>query len=164
LDIVSVLEEWARWMAQRHFHGWPASTVLGRVLDGLPSTLCTLCLGKKWLQGAKFGLQGKIVCPRCSGQGSIKINDSEALINPAFISSTDSTYRIPKIQFNYLAHKVDLVVQTGLTRRQKQVTYLEYGEPGSQYRKAKILKISPPAYSLHLKKVHKKVYQSLTTG
>ena len=157
------MEDWARWTSQRHTKGYPASTVLGRILDGLPSTKCTLCDGYGVVKGAKFGLSGRLQCPRCHGNGKIKANDTPSKINPAFINSTDQTYRLPKIQFNFLAHKVDLVVQTGLTNRQKDVAYIEYFEPGSQYKKARILGIAQQVYSKYLFRVHRKVTQSLTS-
>lgn len=162
MDIVGVMEEWARWTSQRNTKGFPASTVLGRILDGLPSTKCTLCDGYGVVKGAKFGLSGRLQCPRCHGNGKIKADHTPSKINPAFINSTDQTYRLPKIQFNFLAHKVDHVVQTGLTDKQKDVAYIEYFEPGSQYKKAKILNIRQNTYSELLTRTHKKVLMCLT--
>ena len=164
MDIVSVMEEWARWMVQRNFHGWPAKTILGRCLDDMPTTKCTVCDGRGKIPGSEVGSSYQFIkCEVCKGLGKVPTASTATKINPAFIQSTDSTYRIPKVQFNHIAYKVDLVVQNTLTDRQKGVVYVEYQEPGSQYRKAKILGINQRTYSDHLIRAHTKVAQCLTT-
>ncbi len=164
MDIVSVMEEWARWAAQRNFHGWPAKTVLGRCLDDMPTTKCTTCDGRGKIPGSEVGSSYQFIkCDVCKGLGKVPTASTATKINPAFIQSTDSTYRIPKVQFNHLAHKVDLVFRYSLTLKQQMVTALEYQEPGSQYRKAKLLGINQRTYSDHLIRAHTKVAQSLTT-
>ncbi len=89
---------------------------------------------------------------------------STTKINPALIAGTEKHARLPKIQFNYVAHKVDLVIQTGLTERQQEVVGLEYLEPGSQHKKAKILGIAQPVYFRHLGRVHSKVLKALNAS
>ena len=84
-------------------------------------------------------------------------------INPAMISGTEKHGHIPKVQFNFLAHKVDLVVQNTLTQKQKMVFYTEYGEPGTQYKKACMLNIAKSTYSELLSRAHWRIEKSLTT-
>ena len=156
MDIVSCCEEWARWLAQRNFHGWPSKTVLGRCLDDMPTTKCTTCNGKGRLQGHEVGsTHAFLTCDVCKGKGKVPMASTASKINPAMIASTEKHGYIPKVQFNFLAHKVDLVVQNTLTDRQRGVIYLEYQEPGSQYRKAHLLGMKMPLYKLHLGQAHR---------
>ena len=146
------MEEWARWMTQRDFHGWPAKTILGRCLDDMPSTLCPICRGKRKLDG--------YICDVCRGKGKIPMTASVSKINPAMIPGTERHARIPKIQFNFVAHTVDNVVQE-LPEPLKNVAYTEYREPGSQYKKARLVGIPQQTYSYRLQKVHRLVINSL---
>ena len=155
------MEEWARWMTQRNFHGWPAKTILGRCLDDMPTTKCTTCDGRGRLPGHEVGSTHQfITCDVCKGKGKIPMTASISKINPALIAGTERFARIPKVQFNFIAHKVDLVVQNTLTSKQKDVVFVEYREPGSQYRKAKILNLQQSAYSRLLSRAHFKVQQT----
>lgn len=81
---------------------------------------------------------------------------SVSKINPALINGTERFGKLPKVQLNFLAHKVDLVVQN-LPDLPKSVFYAEYTVPGSQTKKAKILNISQSLYSRTLKKNHQSV-------
>lgn len=157
MDIVSICEEWARWLHQRGSTGWPSKTQLGKCLEDMPSTTCTLCQGKGKIRGALIHTELDFVhCPRCAGQGRVKIESTQTKINPALISATEKHGHIPKIQFNLLAHNVDLIVNE-LKKTQKEVVFIEYREPGSQHKKAKILKIPQQTYSWRLQQAHKKI-------
>ena len=163
MDIVGIMEEWARWMTQRNFHGWPTKTILGRCLDDMPTTKCTTCDGRGKLSGHEVGSTLQfIVCDVCKGKGKIPMTASASKINPAMIGGTERFARIPKVQFNFIAHKVDLVVQNSLTGRQKDVVYVEYREPGNQHKKAKILGINQRTYSDHLIRAHTRITKALT--
>ena len=158
LNVVSVMEEWARWMTQRNFHGWPAKTILGRCLEDMPSTRCTVCSGRGKIPGHEVGSSREFIkCDVCKGLGKVPMTASISKTNPALIAGTERFSRIPKVQFNFIAHKVDLVVQNSLTDRQKDVVYVEYREPGSQFKKAKILNLQQSAYSRLLNRAHSKV-------
>ena len=163
LDIVSIMEEWARWMHQRNFHGWPARTILGWCLDDMPTTICTTCDGQGRVPGDLVGsAQMFVKCEICKGKGKVPMTASVSKINPALISGTERFDRIPKVQFNFLAHKVDLVVQNDLTTKQKNVVYMEYQEPGPKYRKARILNIASSTYCELLNRAHHKIEKNLT--
>jgi len=163
MDIVSCCEEWARWLAQRNFHGWPSKTVLGRCLDDMPTTKCTTCNGKGRLQGHEVGsTHAFLTCDVCKGKGKVPMASTASKINPAMIASTEKHGYIPKVQFNFLAHKVDLVVQNTLTQKQKRVFYTEYGEPGTQYKKACMLNIARSTYSELLGRAHERIKKNLT--
>ena len=150
-------------MAQRDFHGWPAKTILGRCLDDMPTTKCTTCDGRGRLQGHEVGSSHAfIVCEICKGKGRVSMAVTASKINPALIQGTERFTRIPKVQFNFLAHRVDLVVQNTLTNKQKMVVYTEYGEPGTKYKKACILGIAKSTYSELLNRAHTKIEKSLT--
>src|SRR3990167_2829539 len=157
------MEEWARWMHQRNFHGWPARTILGRCLDDMPTTTCTNCDGQGRVPGDLVGsAQMFVKCEICKGKGKVPMTASVSKINPALISGTERFDRIPKVQVNFLAHKVDLVVQNTLTEKQKIVVYTEYGRPGTQYKKARMLNIAKSTYSELLSRAHWKIEKNLT--
>ena len=157
------MEEWARWALNRSSNGYPTITTLGRMLKDMPSAKCTTCDGSGRLNGKKWHVQGFIQCPQCEGIGRIKLQDSTDKINPAFIPITKHNCHIPRIQFNHLAYAVDLVVRNRLTPRQQQVVALEYQEPGTAWRKARLLNILPSVYSRHLQRAHNKVSKHLQT-
>ena len=157
MDIVSCCEEWARWLAQRNFHGWPSKTVLGRCLDDMPTTKCTTCNGKGRLQGHEVGsTHAFLTCDVCKGKGKVLMASTASKINPAMIASTEKHGYIPKVQFNFLAHKIDLVIQE-LPDLPKSVIYAEYTIPGPQTKKARLLNISQSLYSRTLKKNHQTI-------
>lgn len=160
MDIVGIMEEWARWMVQRNFHGWPAKTILGRCLDDMPSTRCTVCSGRGKIPGHEVGSSREFIkCDVCKGLGKVPMTASSTKINPALIAGTERFARIPKVQFNFVAHIVDNVVQE-LPENLKNVAYTEYQEPGSQYKKARIIGIPQQTYSHRLQKVHRIVANS----
>ena len=157
LDIVACCEEWARWLAQRNFYGWPSKTVLGRCLDDMPTTKCTTCDGRGRLQGHEIGSsRAFLVCEVCKGKGKVSMSVSAAKINPALISGTERFDRLPRIQMNRVAHRIDLVVQN-LSDLPKSVFYAEYTIPGPQTKKARLLNISQSKYSRTLKKNHQSI-------
>lgn len=163
MDIVSVMEDWARWLSQRDFHGWPAKTILGRCLDDMPTTKCVVCDGRGRLQGHEVGSARQfLTCEVCKGKGKVPMASTATKINPALIQNTHIHGHIPKVQFNFLAHKVDLVVQTGLKPKFKDVVFIEYSSPGSQYKKAKVLNIPQQTYSDRLMRAHRKITRALT--
>ena len=163
MDIVAACEEWARWLSQRNFHGWPSKTILGRCLDDMPTTKCTTCDGRGRLQGHEVGSsRAFLVCEVCKGKGKVSMSVSVSKINPAMISGTGKHGHIPKVQFNFLAHRIDLVVQNTLTQKQKMVFYTEYEEPGTQYKKACMLNIAKSTYSELLSRAHWKIEKNLT--
>src|SRR3990172_12610636 len=134
MDIVSVCEEWERWLSQRNFHGWPSKTVLGRCLDDMPTTKCTTCDGKGRLQGHEVGsTRAFLVCDVCKGKGKVPMASTASKINPAMIAGTEKHGHIPKVQFNFISHKVDLVVQNEHTEKQQKVVGLECFSLVSQY-------------------------------
>lgn len=77
------VEEWSRWRKApkpgREL-GFPPTTQLGKILDGMPSTDCPTCRRS----GKAYGGD----CPTCSGSGKIKADPDTGKINPAFLRST----------------------------------------------------------------------------
>ncbi len=163
LDIVAVMEEWARWSSQRDFHGWPSKTILGRCIEDMPTTKCTTCDGKGQIPGKEVGSTKEFIhCEMCKGKGKIPMTSSISKINPALIGGTEQHRHLPKIQFNFLAHKVDLVIKE-LPENQQEIVGYEYCMAGSQAKKSRILQIPQQKYSRELKRVHAKVIKSLTS-
>lgn len=75
------VEEWVRWRRpSSNGLGFPRTTLLGAVLDGMPSTNCHVCRGR----GQAYGGD----CPTCSGSGKIRSDPDVGKINPAFLRST----------------------------------------------------------------------------
>lgn len=85
------MERWAKWRAGARASeslGLPRVTIIGRVLDGMPSTKCTLCDGQGKVPGWKVHAHAHFVqCPQCGGAGKIKADPH---------SSTAKTTRCPQ--------------------------------------------------------------------
>lgn len=76
-DIRRILEQWAQWRQTKiaaHL-GFPSATTLGRMLDGMPGTICPACRGHDEH------------CEICFGTGRVKLEVGDKT-NPVFIRST----------------------------------------------------------------------------
>lgn len=145
--IEDVLERWARWRVYRASNdlGYPKSTILGKILDGLPSTTCTLCHGRKQVPGHKVGAQARFIqCPQCAGQGRIKADPDRVRVNPAFIRSTVTPGCYGQ---DPQSEQVDRIVCAKLSAQQYDVIMEEYSKNGTQVTKAQWLRISQQRYS-----------------
>ena len=159
------MEEWARWAFLKPYNsGYPSITTLGKMLKDMPSAKCTLCDGSGKLSGRKWHIQGFITCPQCDEKGRIRVQDISLKINPAFIHTTRHYCHIPRIQFNHLAYQVDIVIRNRLTSRQQQIAAIEYQEPGTAWKKARLLNINPSVYSRHLQRIHHNVEKFFRTA
>lgn len=130
-----LMEQWAAWRV-RGFDtgiGWPRRTTLGRAMDGMPSTQCTLCHGRKQVAGWRVGaLIPFVCCPQCRGEGKIKTDPSKHKANPAFIRSTSAGYEID----DPVSELIDLVVSRHLKPKESKVVIIEYSWIGRQRDKA----------------------------
>lgn len=74
INVREYMETWARW---RHrgfrFQLAPTTSITGRLLDGMQSTTCPTCLGRKRVEGWKVGSFAAWVdpCPTCIGSGRV---------------------------------------------------------------------------------------------
>lgn len=63
----SIRDQMERWARYRHFrHGGYGKTMLQRIMDGMPGTVCPTCAGRRILPGYP-------ACPTCSGTGRVKL-------------------------------------------------------------------------------------------
>lgn len=124
IDPVPYCERWARWRIVRWTGiGWPTITVLGKVLDGLPSTKCTTCQGRGYLTNADHAaVRGRLSCKTCNGEGKIKTDSSIDKVNPAFIAST----RHSGASDDPVSQHVDWVVCAMLSEDQRAVVMHEF--------------------------------------
>lgn len=147
-EISDVLSQWARWRERQRYDdnglGFPKSTNLGKLLDGLPSTTCTLCHGRKQIPGHKVNAHARFVpCPLCAGLGNIKANPDDVKVNPAFIRSTapPSSYGDDP-----QSERVDEIFCRVLSKRERDVVEAEYLSNGTQEIKAVRLCITYSTY------------------
>lgn len=95
-----LIEQWAQWRrGGRTWLGYPRTTQLGHVLDGMPTTICPTCRSK----GKAYGGD----CPTCSGSGKIKADPDVGKVNPAFLKSTRSAQHQPD---NPICERIDRLV------------------------------------------------------
>ena len=135
LRLRELMEQWAQWRI-RGFDigiGWPRRTTLGRAMDGIPSTQCTLCHGRKQIPGHLVGaLVPFMPCPRCKAEGKVKMDPSKIKANPAFIRSTSPGYEVD----DPVSELIDRIVARDLKPKQKKVIITEYSFSGRQRDKA----------------------------
>lgn len=151
INIREILEQWARWRRYRASGdlGYPRKTILGKILDGLPSTTCTLCHGAKRVAGNRVGADARwVTCPQCSGEGKIKADPDGVKVNPAFIRSTASPAGYDD---DPQSQHVDWLVCVKLTEYQRSVLLIEYTHNGTQEMKATREGISHSYYSRTLR-------------
>ena len=131
-----LMERWSAWRIQGFDVGigWPRRTTLGRAMDGMPSTQCTLCHGRKQVPGHRVGaLVPFVQCPQCRGEGKIKTDPSKIKANPAFIRSTSAGYEVD----DPISELIDRVVAMQLKEKEKKVINAEYSWIGRQTDKAR---------------------------
>lgn len=88
-EVYKTMESWAVWRHFAYNHKGGGGSVLGRVLDGMPSTRCTNCQGACRVKAADYArTKHYTVCTLCGGKGKIKPESTSDKINPAFIHST----------------------------------------------------------------------------
>ena len=73
LAIRALLEQWARYRIGHASDGigWPALSMTGKLMAGMPGTFCPNC-GSTGLVRVGFGDGPPTVCPTCRGDGRIK--------------------------------------------------------------------------------------------
>lgn len=71
IDARYYLERWVRWAFGARIYG---RSTIGKLMDGLRSTTCATCRGRKRVEGWKVGSDATWVdpCPACSGEGHIR--------------------------------------------------------------------------------------------
>jgi len=150
-----LLDLWARW---RNSQGslqnifWHRQTLLGRILGGIKSSICTRCHGVGRV--AVPGYRDRPVCPICGGDGRVKLDD-EGKINPAMIPATARGHDDP------VMFKLEHVFDRGLTKLERLVVEQEYFKGGTRMGKASRLGISVPAYSKRLSRAHERFQAAL---
>ena len=130
-----LMERWAAWRLRGYDIGigWPRRTTLGRAIDGIPSTQCTLCHGRKQIPGHRVGaLVPFVQCPQCRGDGKVKMDPSKIKANPAFIRATSAGYEID----DPVSELIDKVVARDLKAKETKVITVEYSWIGRQRDKA----------------------------
>lgn len=144
---LEALERWARYCAIREDGGtgWAKRTLLGRMLDGMPGTTCPKCLGKGHVHiQPDTGPKVKLECPTCDGQGRVKLDTRETLVNPALIMPTGSKARYDD---DPVAQRVDWIICAHMTEDSRIILRLQYLRNGTQEQKARRLRISQGHYS-----------------
>ncbi|MCK7495164.1 MAG: hypothetical protein MZW92_31775 [Comamonadaceae bacterium] len=179
-SIRDLMERWARY---RHFrHGGYGKTMLQRIMDGMPGTICPTCAGRRILPGycglpyvlrhravklkPESERQLRLRCKPCGGQGEVVGKTclhcrgqgyrwkSTVKVNPAYIGST---YREPS---DPVSERIDRLVSE-LKRRNGHallgyylVIYAEYcdSRPGTQEAKALRMGISAENYRKRLQR------------
>ncbi len=126
-DIYGLLELWARWRIDRANGecGWPPVNLLGRMLDGMPSTKCIACNGSGIRSVGRAGGG----CSVCGGSGKVNADPRGVKINPALIRSTVPGGSIPgfyHVETHRLFQRITWIVITMLTKDQYAVVMLEY--------------------------------------
>lgn len=167
-DVVPLCQRWAEWRLTRNSDGlgWPRRTVLGRVLDGMPSTKCIACQGSGRVAGHRIGAVVAFVhCALCEGAGRVKADNDPACCNPAFIRSTAP---FASDREEVISERVDALV-AGLggadeTRSLYFVLFFEYTRSGTQRMKAQKLGISDRWYRDLLGRAHDHVRRGLTSS
>ena len=145
-SIEKLLESWARWRCDRVGAelGY-GPTVIGRMIDGLPSTKCTRCDGSGDVVVENIHKHKiKTACPRCDGLGKIKSASTAHKINPAFISGTGARFENP------IYHKIDRAV-CDLKYMHQIVVMSEFCESGTYEIKSDKMGVSRKHYSRILK-------------
>lgn len=135
------LERWARWRdGGPSVLGYPRS-VIGRMIDGLPSNKCIACDGVGRVPGTQQGAAMQYTsCAICGGAGKVDLKPSPHCVNPAFIHST-----VAYISDEY-CERIDYAICQLTTPKAVKVLIIEYGERGTQAAKAKSIGISTVWY------------------
>lgn len=121
--------------------GYPRS-VIGRMIDGMPSNRCVACSGIGRVPGAQQGAAMQYTkCAVCNGAGKVDLTPSTHSVNPAFIHSTSSYCGDPA------SERMDWAICQLTIPRAKQVLIIEYCERGTQAAKARELGITQGRYS-----------------
>jgi hypothetical protein len=164
-DINFELERWARWRIVRANGGigWSRTTVLGRMLDDMPSTKCIACNGAGRVSRQSIQVIGSYVtCSMCGGQGRIKADPrATSKINPAFIRSTRQS---GPGQVDPVIERLDYLIaqlRVGHKQRWYDVLIEEYHGLGTQKMKAARIGISPGYYSKLLQSAHQHLFTEL---
>lgn len=166
-DVVALCERWARWRHTRTTNGlgWPRVTLLGRFLDGMPSTKCIVCQGRGRVAGHRVGAQAPFVhCPLCFGQGRVKADPDTACVNPAFIRATysGSTH----CDEDESSARIDSLIAALSTQDRTRTLYFilifEYTRLGTQAMKAERLGIGRSWYCEQLTRAHAYLREGLT--
>ena len=71
IDVRHYLERWVRWAFGARMY---SRSTIGRLMDGLRSTTCATCRGRKRVEGWKVGSTAPWVdpCPACFGEGHFR--------------------------------------------------------------------------------------------
>ena len=159
-DIRDKIERWARWRVSEHRYSMGyGPTVIGRMLDGMPSTKCTVCDGAGKVAGHRVGAWSPHVeCPNCAGNGKIKALSTKRKINPAFIPSTHREVDDP------MSEHIDRIV-SGFRGKQDKYFWViihEYCTSGTQEQKARRLNISYVNYKKRLQRAVEFIEEGLT--
>jgi hypothetical protein len=143
-DIRDKMNQWSRWRQARITNGlkFPAKTILGKMMDGMPGTICPLCRGHD------------DECAVCEGSGRVKLDPGGAKVNPAFIGST---YRQPDDPQSQTIDRLVCELRAGKkTQKYFFVIWEEYcARNGTQEIKASRIHISHEYYRTLLKEAHK---------
>ncbi len=153
-DIRELMELWVRWRCSGHRRqlGY-GPTMIGRMLDGMPSTKCTICNGAGKVAGHRVGAWADhVTCPNCAGKGKIKALSTMYKINPVCIQSTHRESDDP------VSERIDQLVaglsQEGKTLKYWFILYYEYLRSGTQEMKAAKMGWSQQYYSRLLQEAY----------
>lgn len=144
-DIRDKMNQWSRWRRAGKISAgldFPSKTILGKMMDGMPGTICPVCRGHDE------------ECQVCEGSGRVKLDPGGSKVNPAFISST---YRQPADPQSEAIDRLVCELRAGKkTRKYFFVIWEEYcSRIGTQEIKASRINLSHYYYRTLLKEAHK---------
>lgn len=139
MTLDQMMHLWARWREDEMFYGWPPTTTLGKIVDGLPSLKCVRCNGKGSLPLMDGG---KEECPVCLGDGKVKASPGGVKAHPGLIRST-ATMGYGRFD-NDLMGRIDNIVNSihFLTDKQRNVVRHNYYLSKNRKEAVKKLKIT----------------------
>lgn len=93
IDVVSQLEQWARWRSNgcRAIYGGGVPCMTGKLLAGMGTSICHVCKGEGRAPGFRVGVAAAFVdpCPQCSGWGRTRSGDLDAMKRTRTIDCPD---------------------------------------------------------------------------
>lgn len=158
--VVDWMNRWARIQCPRNkvFNqdGYQRSTLLGRIMDGMPMMRCTGCRGKGKVQRNKDNeAEGMMKCPTCNGTGQIKRSSTASKVDSIPFPKKDAGTET-------IVEQIDAIIarfkREPMYQRYYFVLDQEYRRSGTQLQKAERMRISDRYYRKLLREAHNLIY------